>query len=319
MKPLWTPEQVEWLRENYPHGTIAENAVAFEEKFGIARSRQCIYQKANKLGLHKLKHVHERNAPAVKRMRWSDPRFEREREWMLENDVGGVYDTIDAFEREFGIRLNRSQVSLFRSTYGTQKRVSRGGGKPAAPIGTERAWKDGYIKVKVAMYPKVPQSKDNWRFKHWIAWEEANGRSVPKGWTVLFADRDRRNFDPDNLVCIPRKYVGQLNNPDLPDYHDRESLEACIRMCDLRTAIIDADYSMPRRCEVCGEMFVPPESKRWYRTPPQTCNDCLSQGRRARGERNSGQGKCVVCGETYIKSRRNQKRCPSCIAEHPKW
>lgn len=316
----WSAEEEEWLRENYHEGTINDTLARFEEEFGYHHSKQATFVKANKMGLKKDRHAKERKVPAKNIMRWSSPRFAEHKAWMLEHDRGeSVFRTIDEFEKEFGIRLNRSQVSLFRSTYGTCKRISHGGGKPALPVGTERPWKDGYIKVKVKMYPDVPQTKDNWRFKHYIVWEEANGRPVPEGCTVVFADKDRRNFDPDNLVAIPRKYVGQLNNDHLPSYHDRDTLLACIALCDLRSGLLDAQASVPRKCKVCGEEFVPDPKTREYRTPVATCPECIAAGHKYAGERNAGQGACAICGREFTKKNKRQRRCPECIATRPRW
>lgn len=284
----YTPEEEAWLVENYHAGTINDTLDAFEREFGRRPSKQALFVKCNKMGLRKDRHYDERRQRSQKTMRWSSPEFERERNWMLSNDkCESVFATIEAFEREFGVRLTRSQVSLFRSTYGTGRRVSHGGGKPNRPVGSERVGKDGYLMVKVREWPDVPCSKDNWRFKHHVVWEEANGRAVPEGWTVLFADRDKRNFDPDNLVAIPRKYIGQLNNPDLPSYSDRETLEACIALCDLRSAVRDAGNSK-RTCRVCGAVFEPTERQKAYPKPVSTCPSCLKAGRKWRGERREG-------------------------------
>ena len=309
-----------WIRQNYRKGTINDNLDAFEAEFGIRPSKQALYVKAHKMGLRKDAHSNERYVPAVKRMRWSAKEFEREREWMLANDTGeSVFTTIDAFEREFGFRLNRSQVSLFRSTYGTSKRVSHGGGKPALPIGTERPGKDGYIKVKVREFPTVPQSKDNWRFKHHLAWEEANGRKLPDGWTVLFADHDKDNYDPGNLVAVPRNWIGVLNNPELPAYSDRETLEACIALAKLNSSLRDATHLSERKCRVCGTPFTPTEAQRSYRTPVMTCPECRAAGKRWAGERKpAGEGVCVVCGKAFPKRIPSQRRCSECVAEKPK-
>lgn len=285
MTRAYTPAEEAWLVENYHAGTINDTLDAFEREFGRRPSKQALFVKCNKMGLRKDRHYDERRQRSQKTMRWSSPEFERERNWMLSNDsCESVFATIEAFEREFGVRLTRSQVSLFRSTYGTGRRVSHGGGKPNRPVGSERVGKDGYLMVKVREWPDVPCSKDNWRFKHHVAWEEANGRAVPEGWTVLFADRDKRNFDPDNLVAIPRKYIGQLNNPDLPSYSDRETLEACIALCDLRSAVRDAGNSR-RICKVCGAVFEPTEQQKAYTKPVNTCQACLKAGRKWRGER----------------------------------
>ena len=321
MTRTYTPDEEAWLVGHYHVGTINDTLDAFEREFGRRPSKQAIFVKCNKMGLRKDRHGAERYTPAEKRIRWSEDKFAEMREWMLANDAGeSVFATIYAFEAEFGIRLNRAQVSRFRSTYGVKRRTSHGGGKPSKPVGSTRMGKDGFVMVKVKEWLDVPQSKDNWRFKHHIVWEEANGRPLPEGHTVFFADRDKRNFDPDNLVALPRKYIGQLNNPDLPRYHDRESLLACVALCDLRTATIDAEAARPRECAVCGATFTPTERQREYRTPVQTCPDCIAQGRKARGDRGDKQPtKCIVCGEVFPREQKNQLRCPACKAAKPKW
>lgn len=319
MTRTYTPAEEAWLREHYHEGTINDTLDAFEGEFGRRPTKQAMFVKCNKMGLRKDKHSSERYVPAEARIRWSEDRFADMREWMLENDRGeSVFATIDAFEAEFGIRLNRAQVSRFRSVYGTSRRTSHGGGKPSKPVGSERMGKDGYIMVKVREWPTVPQTKDNWRFKHWVEWERANGQPVPNGWTVFFADGDKRNFDPDNLVALPRKYIGQLNNPELPKYRDRETLMACVALCNMRTAVKDAEASRPRECAVCGATFTPTERQREYRTPVQTCPECLAAGRKAKGERRGAWAECVVCGQRFRRERRDQSRCPECIAEKPK-
>lgn len=320
MTRAYTPAEESWLRENYHVGTINDTLDAFEREFGRRPSKGALFQKANEMGLLKDRHGHERMRPAEKRIRWSSPEFAREKAWMLEHDAGeSVFSTIEAFEAEFGVRLNRSQVSRFRSVYGTKRRVSHGGGKPARPVGSTRVGKDGYLIVKVKEWPDVPQTRDNWRFVHHVEWERANGRPVPEGHTVFFADGDKRNFSPDNLVALPRKYIAQLNNPELPRYHDRESLLMCVALCDLRSATMDAEASRTRRCAVCGAEFTPTARQRDYPRPVQTCPDCIAQGKRARGNRGDKRPTvCAVCGEEFPRSQGNQRRCPACIEARPK-
>lgn len=285
MTRAYTPAEESWLREHYHAGTIDDTCDAFEAEFGRRPSRHALFQKAERMGLRKDRRGAERHVPAQMAIRWSEPAFARMREWMLANDAGGsVQATIDAFEREFGVRLNLSQVSCFRSTHGTSKRKAHGGGKPSKPVGSERMGRDGYIMVKVREWPEKPCSKDNWRFKHHLAYEEAHG-PIPKGHVVLFADHDRRNFDPDNLVAIPRKYLGQLNNPKLPSYNDRGSLLACIALCDLQDAAVEAWRRLEHRCAVCGERFVPTRVQAYSPDAVKTCQACLAEGRKGIGKR----------------------------------
>ena len=314
MTCAYTDAEEEWIRANYRRGTINDTLDAFEAEFGRRPTKQALFVKANKMGLRKDRHGEERYVTAQKTLRWSSPEFEREREWMLEHDrCQSVYETIDAFEAEFGVRLNRSQVSLFRSTYGTQKRNSHGGGRPNAPVGSERLGKDGYLMVKVREWPTVPQSKDNWRFKHHIAYEEAYG-PIPEGHVVMFADRNTRNFDPANLVAVPRKWIGRLNSDH--DWWDRESLECAVAQVRLKSAVVDA-MNRPRPCGVCGKPFQPPENLRHHKT--NTCPECLAKGRKSfEFHGSAGKAVCKVCGKEFERDKRNQKRCRACIAEKPK-
>lgn len=313
MPRTYTEAEESWLRENYSRGTIHDTVDAFEHEFGRRIDKRAIYVKAHKMGLHKKTHGEERRMPAQKLMRWSSDEFKREREWMLENDVKcSVFDTIEAFEKEFGVRLTRSQVSLFRATYGTQKRRSHGGGKPRAPLGAERLSK-GYVFMKVADEAERPQSKDNWKLKHVHVWEQHNG-PLPKGWTVLFADRDVFNFDPDNLVAIPRKHIARLNLNY--EWHDRETLEAAINCVKLEHAIVDA-RNRPRECGVCGKPFTPQGDNRYMKT--NTCPECLANGRKTYvNHGRAGEAECPVCGKTFARDRKTQRRCRECISERPK-
>lgn len=75
----------------------------------------------------------------------------------------------------------------------------KSGHRPAnwLPVGSEVTDDDGYIKVKVA-------DPNAWRFKHYIVWEEANGRQVPKGMVLRLRDGDKTNVAPENIVLITK-------------------------------------------------------------------------------------------------------------------
>lgn len=77
------------------------------------------------------------------------------------------------------------------------------GSKPAnrREIGEERTSEEGYVYLKVGDGRK----NANWRLKHWVVWEKANGREVPPGHIVHFRDRDKLNFDPDNLELVAKE------------------------------------------------------------------------------------------------------------------
>lgn len=75
------------------------------------------------------------------------------------------------------------------------------------PIGTERINTEGYTDIKIA-------DPNKWKAKHHLIWEEANG-PIPKNHVVIFADRNRRNFDLDNLILISRRQLSFLNKHGL--------------------------------------------------------------------------------------------------------
>lgn len=175
---------------------------------------------------------------AVRTVRWS--REPEKQAWMEAHDRGQEAALLSMeFEGAFGFPLAGSQVSLWRSTNGRQARRSHGGGKPPSPVGSERDTGRGYVLVKVAEHPRVPQSKDNWRMKHVLAYERAHG-PVPEGCVVVFADRDHSNFSPGNLVAVPRSLLGLLNGPGAPEWRDAETLSAAVAAVSLDRAIVAA-------------------------------------------------------------------------------
>jgi len=75
------------------------------------------------------------------------------------------------------------------------------------PVGSERVNDDGYVDIKVA-------DPNKWKGKHIVIWEEHNG-PVPKGHAVIFGDRNKRNFEPDNLILVSRKQLIRMNQSNL--------------------------------------------------------------------------------------------------------
>lgn len=58
------------------------------------------------------------------------------------------------------------------------------------------------------------QKHKNWKGKHIVIWEAANG-PVPKGHVVIFGDGNIRNFVPGNLLLVSRKQLVRLNQMNL--------------------------------------------------------------------------------------------------------
>ena len=236
--------------------------------------------------------------PGTVPYRWSN--LPAQREWMLAHAGGRpIAEVCEDFEREFGTPISKSQVSLFRAEYGLQRRC---GNRTAhrsreVPVGTEMDMK-GYVKVKVREFPERPQSNDNWVMKQRWVWEQAHGEPVPPGHVVMFADGDKRNFDPANLVAVPRSCVGPLNSSGL-EWHDAGTLEAAVALVSLKSGVIGA-MNRPRTCGVCGREFTPDHAPSSGMYTQRTCRDCLDKGLRApmryRVERTVT---CPVCGAVF--------------------
>lgn len=64
-------------------------------------------------------------------------------------------------------------------------------------IGSERVDKDGYVLVKI----QDGHLNKNWILKHRLIYEQIHGK-IPKNHKVVFADGNKRNFDPENLLLV---------------------------------------------------------------------------------------------------------------------
>ncbi|MGD6992151.1 HNH endonuclease signature motif containing protein [Sutcliffiella horikoshii] len=144
------------------------------------------------------------------------------------------------FNAKFNAHISQSSLSNAKTRYGLKSGIKGGqfekgfkpwnkglkgldtggketrfkkGNKPlnSRPVGFERIDVDDYVVVKVAE-PSV------WKMKHVMAWEKENG-PVPKGYTVIFGDGNRQNFDIDNLILVSRKQLLQLNRHHLISNH----------------------------------------------------------------------------------------------------
>lgn len=157
-------------------------------------------------------------------------------------------------------------------------------GKVMRPVGSEYVGKDGVVMVKVAEWPSKPGSKDNWRPKQRVVWERANGRELRRDEMVLFADHDGRNFDPGNLVAVPRRYIGAMRG--LAAWSDAETCRAALAAAMVEVAANDAQ-SRCAECARCGRTFAYDHSLYRGRNRPSLCPECRTaflaeHGRRPR-------------------------------------
>lgn len=80
-------------------------------------------------------------------------------------------------------------------------------------VGSERINVEGYSEIKI----KEPNV---WEYKHRMIYEQHYGK-VPEGYVVMFADKDRQNFDIDNLILVS-KHEDLIMNSKKLIYEDKE-------------------------------------------------------------------------------------------------
>lgn len=109
---------------------------------------------------------------------------------------------------------------------GANKTSFKKGGIPPTykPVGSERIIKDGYIEVKV-------KDPNKWELKHRLIYRKHHGE-IPKGHNVIFADRNKRNFDIDNLILVSRAQMLVLNKNELI-YNDKELTKTGINIANV--------------------------------------------------------------------------------------
>lgn len=98
------------------------------------------------------------------------------------------------------------------------------------PVGTERVNSDGYVDIKIA-------DPNKWRAKHLVIWEEVNG-PLPKGHAVIFGDKNRRNFNLENLILVNQRQLGSLNARGLIQ-NDADGTRVGVAIADIYQAIND--------------------------------------------------------------------------------
>ena len=238
-RTLWTPDREAWLRGFTPGHTERETIEEFEHEFGIRLTRTQLKNGKAKLGLRSGTvggRFEKGHVPANKGKKWDEfmPPESQERCRGTQYKPGNVpHNALDK------------------------------------PVGYERMAKDGYIQVKVKD-ERQEKANDNFRFKHHVVWEEANGKPVPPGTMIVFADHDKLNFDPGNLVAVPRGIWATIQRCGL-EYSDRETLEVAVNIAKLVSARRKVELR-PRTCKCCGSEFKPRHSNQ------RRCDECIGAG-----------------------------------------
>ena len=116
------------------------------------------------------------------------------------------------------------------SAPGTERTRFKPGNAPSKmqPVGSIHQRSDGYLYEKVA-------DPNRWRPKHLLEWERVNG-PVPKGYRVVFKDRNHANWHIENLMLVSLSQLATMNHQHLWG-DDPASNEAYAAIAELKNAI----------------------------------------------------------------------------------
>ena len=250
MKKVYTEEMHKFIFEHHNDLTIKELTELFNDTFNMNITEKAI--KSYK-GNHKLKSSRKGLYRGIKYNRAIT-------DYILNNYQDKSCKALaEEINTLFGTNFNNDSINNFKSRLkklniniqtginegcyskghiplnkGTKGMYNVGGNKTSFkkgnkayncdPIGTEK-WKSdhadrndkGFLYVKV----KDGAKQHNWIPKHRLIWEKANGK-IPKGYKVIFADRDRNHIELSNLILVSNFQMLIMNKNNLI-YNDQEA------------------------------------------------------------------------------------------------
>lgn len=185
-KKYYQPEWNDWLRENVKGKSYQEITDLFNATFGTNKTLGQIKSQLANLGLQNgldgcFKKGQE---PFNKGLKWDD--------YMSEE----------------------GQANARKNQFSSEDRSINNANFNELPVGSECVDKNGYIMVKMDTPQNKISSHKYWIHKHILIYEQHYGE-VPKGYKVIFADGNNRNFDIDNLVLVSNAELLVMNNNGL--------------------------------------------------------------------------------------------------------
>jgi len=228
MRLIYTPEQLDWLREHYPRMALADLTAAFNENFPLSKTPNQIKSTLKNhnitCGRPRGQLNKGRSIYTAEQTDWLRENYPRLPLKELTQDFNAVFNqqlsagTVHSACKRFGIQCGRD--GRFKQGFtpwntGTKGLVAPNSGNFAnghrpknwVPIGSERINGDGYRDRKLT---DTGVGRVDWVPVHRIVWEQANG-PLPVGQAVIFIDGDKTNIALDNLQDVSRGELGVLN------------------------------------------------------------------------------------------------------------
>ena len=194
---VYTEEMLDFLQSNVVDTPLKKLTEEFNQRFGTNRNKRHILDACRLRGWSNGLLHHKSLFPQdVCDFIYANCNGRRAREMVpLLNQV-------------FGTNYSEEQVSRFYTKHG----ITSGVASTYAPIGTVV-----FRKTEEMYYEKVkdgPNPAENWRPKHHLVWEAANG-PIPSDSVIIFLDGDRKNIDLDNLALCSKAVALELIRKNL--------------------------------------------------------------------------------------------------------
>ena len=207
MPHKYTKEQVAFIKENITGTTRKELTGMFNTyfEFNLSVSQIISFVKNHKLN----------NGLAGKpRNKYIPIKYTEEQIGFIRENVTGTtrIDLANKFNNHFGSEITVSQITGLIKNLKLKNGLD-GRFKPGTaphnylPVGSEVVNGEGYVVIKIA-------EPNKWKFKHVLIWEAQNG-ARPKGYAILFGDKNKSNFSIDNLILVSKEQLLILNHKKL--------------------------------------------------------------------------------------------------------
>ena len=134
---------------------------------------------------------------------------QEEKQWLKENIGKEPYaETVKKFNAMFSRGISLNGVRGISDIHALPKY------NPPLPKGAEKTRADGYVHVKVCSKRDGGKKTDNWKRKHRLIYEQANGK-IPDGYVIIFLDGNKQNITLDNLMPASQAEFAYMNRNGL--------------------------------------------------------------------------------------------------------
>lgn len=221
----------EWICKNYLNYSSYEKvAQAHNELFNTDITKAAMKGHCRKMGL--------------KKPRLHPEYTEEEFQWLTENyPLLGVNDTLEQFNERFENKRTRSAIKNFGHLYCDNVKDDIAN-KNKVKYST-RLKEVGTLRLEVGRW--VMKKEDGtWDQASRVIYEKNFG-PIPKDYSIIFLDNNVNNLEPENLLAVPRKYLGLLSMYNLKSVSKEITLTG-IEWCKLYEIL--KEEGIIKKCDI---------------------------------------------------------------------